>query len=186
MSRERLEPHLQSILESTRGIAFFGTPHNGAGLARWAELVARYVGVVTQTNTELLEVLQRESEVLARIQNGFDGVARSRAAKGQPIEITCFYETLPLPGLGLIVPQHSAILLGFNASIGIHANHRDMTKFYNVEDPGFVAVYRELSRWIKGITKAEAVRENKALVQVSVALEPAEKIVNAAQVTPCK
>ncbi|KAI8627090.1 hypothetical protein F5Y19DRAFT_477980 [Xylariaceae sp. FL1651] len=40
-SRERPEPHLQNILRSTRGIAFLGTPHHGAGLARWAELLAR-------------------------------------------------------------------------------------------------------------------------------------------------
>ncbi|KAK3347075.1 hypothetical protein B0T25DRAFT_293932 [Lasiosphaeria hispida] len=46
-----------------------------------------------------------------------------------------------------VVPQRRATLLG-RTSIGIHANHIDMTKFATVEDAGFRAVYRELERWI--------------------------------------
>lgn len=46
------------------------------------------------------------------------------------------------------MPQDSAILPG-HISIGIHGNHMDMTKFANVDDPGFVAVCGELGRWIR-------------------------------------
>lgn len=101
-SKQRTERHLQNILRWTRGIAFLGTPHHGAGLARWAELLSRSIGVVKQTNPEIVEVLRRDSEVLARIQESFHTIVMTRSKEGQPIEISCFYEELPLLGVGLV------------------------------------------------------------------------------------
>ncbi|KAB5513496.1 hypothetical protein GE09DRAFT_1179745 [Coniochaeta sp. 2T2.1] len=145
-SRERPEQHLQNILRSTRGIAFLGAPHHGAGLARWAELLARAVGVVKQTNTEIVAVLQSESEVLARIQDSFHTMVMSRGRDGSGlIDICCFYEELPLLGLGQVVPQHSAILPGY-IPIGIRSNHMDMARFAAADDPGFVALVAHSDR----------------------------------------
>ena len=94
---------MRSILYSTRGILFLGTPHHGSGLAEWAEKFARSIGVLKQTNSEIVAVLKRDSEVLARIQSGFHAMIRSRSKDGlRPIEITCFYEELPLPGVGVV------------------------------------------------------------------------------------
>jgi pimeloyl-ACP methyl ester carboxylesterase len=102
-SRQRSEPHLQNILHSTRGIIFMGTPHHGAGLATWAERLSRSIGLVKQTNSEIVEVLKRDSEVLARIQDSFHTMVMARGKEGlPPIEISCFYEELPLPGVGLV------------------------------------------------------------------------------------
>jgi hypothetical protein len=102
-SRQRSERHLQNILHSTRGIIFLGTPHHGAGLARWAELLSRSIGLVKQTNSKIVEVLKRDSEVLARIQDSFHTLVMARSGDGlPPIEISCFYEELPLPGVGLV------------------------------------------------------------------------------------
>ncbi|KAK3896423.1 sesB-related regulatory [Staphylotrichum tortipilum] len=152
-SRQRTEPHLHNILQSTRGIAFLGTPHHGSGLARWAELLSRSIGIIKQTNTQIVEVLKRDSEVLARIQDGFHTMVLARGKEGQRIEISCFFEELPLPGIGQVVPQDSAILPGY-IPIGIHSNHMDMTKFASVDDPGFLAVCGELRRWTKQLGKA--------------------------------
>ncbi|KAK3292166.1 uncharacterized protein B0H64DRAFT_364874 [Chaetomium fimeti] len=154
-SKERPEQHLQNIFRSTRGIAFLGTPHHGAGLARWAELLARSIGVIKQTNTEIVAVLKHESEVLARIQDSFHTMVLSRSGEGlQPIDISCFYEELPLLGIGEVVPQHSAILPGY-IPIGIHSNHTDMARFVSADDPGFTAVCGELRRWIKQMDAIE-------------------------------
>ncbi|KAJ4287135.1 hypothetical protein N0V88_007757 [Collariella sp. IMI 366227] len=162
-SRQRPEPHLHNVLQLTRGIAFLGTPHHGSGLARWAELLSRSIGVIKQTNTQIVEVLKRDSEVLARIQDGFHTMVKARSREGlPPIEISCFYEELPLQGVGLVVPQDSAILPGY-IPIGIHSNHSDMTKFTSTDDPGFVAVSGELRRWIRDIEAAESRRENLPL-----------------------
>ncbi|KAM7190487.1 hypothetical protein V8F33_009470 [Rhypophila sp. PSN 637] len=136
-SRQRPEQHLQNILHSTCGIIFLGTPHHGAGLARWAELLLRSIGLVKQTNSNIVEVLRRDSEVLARIQDSFYTMIMARSKEGLPlIEITCFYEELLLPGVGFVVLKDSAILSGY-IPIGIHGNHRDMAKFTGLDDPGF-------------------------------------------------
>ncbi len=101
-SRQRTEPHLRNVLQSTRGIAFLGTPHHGAGLARWGELLSQSIGIIKQANTKIVEVLKRDSEVLARIQDGFHTMVQARSKEGQPIEISCFFEELPLPYLGQV------------------------------------------------------------------------------------
>ncbi|KAF2497385.1 hypothetical protein BU16DRAFT_457660 [Lophium mytilinum] len=161
---QRPEDHLRSILHSTHGIVFLGTPHHGSGLAQWAEQIARSIGVLKQTNPEIIAVLKRDSEVLARIQDGFHTMIRSRSKEGlRPIEITCFYEELPLPSIGEVVPRHSAILPGY-IPIGIRSNHMDMTKFESEDDPGFTAVAGELSRWAKDVAwHADATSTTAAL-----------------------
>ncbi|MCJ1264720.1 hypothetical protein MMC22_004595 [Lobaria immixta] len=74
---------------------------------------------------------------------------RARANDRDPaIAITCFYEQLPLPGIGEIVPKNSAILPAYT-SVGIHDNHTGMTKFEFEDDPGFKSVSGELQRWVK-------------------------------------
>ena len=80
-----------------------GTPHRGAGLAVWGEVLARSLGLIKQTNPAIVEVLTRKSEVLARIQDSFFTLVRSRDQDNlPPVEITCFFEELPLVGLGLV------------------------------------------------------------------------------------
>jgi hypothetical protein len=67
----------------------------------WAEMLARSIGLLKQTNTQILQVLQTDSEVLARIQDSFHAMVRARGQEDmRPLEITCFYEELPLPGIG--------------------------------------------------------------------------------------
>jgi hypothetical protein len=113
-SRQRPESHLQKILQCTRGIIFLGTPHHGSGLARWAEMLAKSIGFLKQTNPKILQVLQNDSEVLARIQDSFHAMVRARNQdRMQPIEITCFFEELPLPGIGDVsnlVPRVARII----------------------------------------------------------------------------
>jgi hypothetical protein len=103
LARQRPEKHLRNILDYTRGIVFLGTPHHGSGLALWAERLAKTIGVLKQTNPHILEVLESDSEVLARVQDGFHTMVRSQNLdRLQPIEITCFYEELPLVGVGIV------------------------------------------------------------------------------------
>jgi hypothetical protein len=66
-------------------------------------MLAVIIGVLKQTNPEILAVLGRESEVLARVQDEFHTMVRSRNQERlQSIEITCFFEELPLPGVGVV------------------------------------------------------------------------------------
>lgn len=113
------------------------------------------INVIKQTNSKIVEVLRRDSEVLARIQDSFHTMVLTRnKTKGYAIEITCFYEQLPLPRIGFVVPQDSATLPGYN-QIGIHGNHKQMIKFSEAHDAGFMAICGELKRWIGSLALAE-------------------------------
>ncbi|KAI8662890.1 hypothetical protein NCS56_01093800 [Fusarium sp. Ph1] len=150
-AKQRPEAHLQSIFHLTRGIVFLGTPHHGSSLAKWGEMLSRSVGMMKQTNTDIVQLLTRDSEVLARIQDCFHTLIMARnKEQANDIDITCFYEELPMKRIGVVVPKHSATLPGY-ISIGIHSNHAQMTKFGSRTEPGFVAICGELKRWIKKI-----------------------------------
>lgn len=150
-AKQRSEAHLQKIFHLTRGIVFLGTPHHGSSLAKWGEMLSRSVGMMKHTNTEIVRLLTRDSEVLARIQDCFHTLIMARNKEGtNNIEITCFYEELPMKRIGVVVPKHSATLPGY-ISIGIHSDHAQMTKFGSRTEPGFVAVCGELKRWVKKI-----------------------------------
>lgn len=79
-----------------------GTPHSGAALAKWAELLAKSLGLLKQTTKKIVEVLTVESEVLGRIQTDFHTMIRDLSQKGDSISITCFYEEIALPGIGKV------------------------------------------------------------------------------------
>jgi hypothetical protein len=59
---------LASILPSTLGILFMGTPHGGSRLASWGSTVASYVNVFRGTNREILGNLQPGSSDLQRTE----------------------------------------------------------------------------------------------------------------------
>ncbi|CAI6087630.1 unnamed protein product [Clonostachys chloroleuca] len=141
--------HLPKIHEQTIGIQFLGTPHQGSDLASWAKLVSRYLFPIRQTNSDITGVLRQDSEELARIQHSFHLRLQLRPQLGLPaISITYFFEELPTPHLGVIVPKESATRPGCN-NIGIHANHSNMTKFEDANDDGFLKVSGELRRYIE-------------------------------------
>lgn len=77
-AQQRPERHLKKVLHCTRGMVFLGTPHHGAGLVYWAESLAKAIGVLKQTNPEILAVLKNDFEVLERVQHGFHTMIRSR------------------------------------------------------------------------------------------------------------
>ncbi|KAG8411882.1 hypothetical protein J3458_015177 [Metarhizium acridum] len=75
---------------------------------------------------------------------------REQKQKCRDLKVTCFYEELPMPVVGKVVPKNSATLEGYNA-ISIHANHSDMVKFSSEDDNGYRRVLGELDRWYKWI-----------------------------------
>ena len=79
-----------------------GTPLRGADLAQWASRLAQSIGLIKQTNHRILDVLQRESETLSQIQDNFSHLVRKREHNGPVIELTCMFEEVPVPGVGLV------------------------------------------------------------------------------------
>ena len=68
-------------------------------------MFAKYLGLIKQTNPQILEILKSDSEVLARIKEDFHTMIRARGLKRErPMNITCCYEEMPLPGIGEVSP----------------------------------------------------------------------------------
>ncbi|KAL8819638.1 MAG: hypothetical protein Q9191_007691 [Dirinaria sp. TL-2023a] len=150
-SKNAAEAHLLQIERSTAGIVFLGTPHCGADLAAWAALGTRMASLaspIVRTNRDILTVLEPGSEILRLVENSFHSILRRREEEGTKIQITCFYEELPVTGLGEIVPLRSAEISGYPCDM-IHANHMDMTKFPHRNDRGYDAVLGEILRWTR-------------------------------------
>jgi hypothetical protein len=146
LSRHNPEIHLRGIFNCTVAIAFMGTPHKGSWMADWASIPASALGLVKSVNKSLLEILQTNSQALELLQADFWSMIRERQKAGQPPEVTCFFEELPLPGIGTIVSKESATLEGYN-SLSIHANHPGMVRFASTEENGFKRLLGELLRW---------------------------------------
>jgi len=144
ISRESRFPHLQGIEACTVGICFLGTPHHGADLAKWGSILTNIVNIAKPANSAPVRLLERDSEMLRDVQDGFHNLLEKRKDEGAKIRITCFYETLPLVRL-LVVPKDSAVISG-ELSYPIRANHIDMTKFSSREAPGYEDVIGEIQR----------------------------------------
>ena len=106
---DHAEQHEKQILEYTRAIAFFGTPHQGSELASWATIVNNMANLVKRTNTDIVKGLQSDSEALENVTQGFHTMLQSRErANGAKIQITCFVEELPVTkaGKSFMVKKH--------------------------------------------------------------------------------
>jgi hypothetical protein len=145
ISRQNPEAHLRQISNCTRGMAFLGTPHRGSWAADWAKIPAWSLGQVKSTNRSILDVLQINNQYLEFIQTSFLSLLRDLDKKGRPLQITCFFEELPMPGIGTIVSKLSASLEGYS-TFSIHANHSNMAKFGSAEESGFKRLLGELVR----------------------------------------
>jgi hypothetical protein len=96
--------HLKRISTYTMGIIFAGTPHRGAPHASYAKVLASMVQLMAvSVNKEILNVLERESELLVRINQSFANFLANRKGRGLPeTEITCFAEELETGKFGLV------------------------------------------------------------------------------------
>jgi protein SERAC1 len=139
---------LKKIFECTKGIIFMGTPHAGSWIANWAILPASALGIVKSTNKPLLKILQTDDQFLESIQGRFLGMIRDLREINRRLEVTCFFEELPLPVAGEVVSKASATFPGYNL-ISIHANHSDMVRFASPDETGYKRVLGELTRWTK-------------------------------------
>src|SRR5271170_4028519 len=56
--------HHKSIKTSTYGIVFMGTPHQGGEGVAWGKRLVYVASIFAKTNDKLLNVLERDSEIL--------------------------------------------------------------------------------------------------------------------------
>jgi hypothetical protein len=76
-------------------------------VADWAKISAGALGLVKSTNKSLLEILRTDNQLLEAIQVDFWSMIRELRENGRRLEITCFFEELPLPVVGKVVSKDS-------------------------------------------------------------------------------
>ncbi|KAJ5935568.1 alpha/beta-hydrolase [Penicillium verhagenii] len=152
LSQNAAERESRALFDCLEGIAFMGTPHKGAWMADWAKIPASVFGLVKSTNVTLLDILQRDNQLLNSIQLDFLTMIRRLRESGRGIGVTCFFEELPFPVVGRIVTEESATLDGYEI-YSIYANHRDMVRFGSEEDPGFKRLLWKLLAWTPQVGK---------------------------------
>lgn len=121
-SRSAAQTVLRQVEQYTAGIVFLEVPHCGSDLAAWASLGTRIANILQPANKDIVGVLEPGSEMLRVVEKGFSSILSLRKDAGHEIPVTCFYEELPVIGIGEIVPLHSAELKPYGC-YGIHANH---------------------------------------------------------------
>jgi len=72
-------PDIASILLATRGIIFLGTPHRRNRAESLSKLVATIVQSVQGVDDNLMSDLERESQTLDRITDGFSQILNRRS-----------------------------------------------------------------------------------------------------------
>jgi hypothetical protein len=107
ISRGSSQAHVKALLFNVNAIAFMGTPHLGSRQAEWAQPITHLSALLRKTNKEIVAVLKPGSEMLANLQQEFHTMLEDRRRnEGRWIEIFCFYEELPYPGIGEVYLNH--------------------------------------------------------------------------------
>ena len=99
-SRSARQIYLRQVESYTMGIVFLRVPHYGADIASWASLGTRMVNMLRRANKDIVEVLKPGSEMLRITEKAFRNNLSLRKDEGREISITCFYEELPVIGVG--------------------------------------------------------------------------------------
>lgn len=104
LSNESFEAEHQ-LIDSLFGILFLGTPHAGSDLSKFALALGNLIkfSSMKRPNTRLIAVLERNSEVLAGIQDSFStAIAKREVQKKNRVRIHCCIEEYPVSGLGRV------------------------------------------------------------------------------------
>jgi hypothetical protein len=90
----------KDIVDSTCGIVFLGTPHNGSPLSMPAAALA-FVSGILGSDTTLLYALRDNSAQLFDLENNFRNLVNNQEGRREKLKIVSFYEKLPTRAFGL-------------------------------------------------------------------------------------
>lgn len=148
----------KDVVDSTCGVVFLGTPHNGSALSMPAAALA-FVSGVLGSDTTLLYTLRDNSAQLFDLESDFRNLVNNQEGRREKLKIVSFYEKLPTRAFGLFsigkvsssalylslddcltlsktVEESSAIGIAYKW-IPVYVNHVDLNKSPKI--------YRELT-----------------------------------------
>lgn len=126
------------ILKYTKGVAFFGTPHDGGHGARLGDSIVRVLHAFTgNVRNDIMEWLRTDSFLSNHLAENF-----VRRAKN--LRVVSFMENLPISRhFGLVVPQSSSGLYWSEPAetrVPMEATHTTICKFASQEDDLYIRV----------------------------------------------
>ena len=100
LSEQTIYPHWKQMDRCTIGVIFLGTPHRGSDLTPFAASVANILKAGgKRVNKEILQLLNRNSEILADVEETYAVWLRRNSSR---FDLTCFFEELELPAVGMV------------------------------------------------------------------------------------
>ncbi|KAH7010585.1 uncharacterized protein B0I36DRAFT_300281 [Microdochium trichocladiopsis] len=137
------QAHLLSIPQSTVGLLFFGTPHQGADPLNIAHRVLKSLaGLGVQYNDSIVQTLLQRGEYLNSIQDSFVILSKHRRWT-----IFSFQEEFEDGRLGKKVVEDESSCIGdpeLETKRHIGKDHRDMVRFSGDSDPEYQKVAHAL------------------------------------------
>ena len=128
----------QDMVRSVSAIVFLATPHRGTNLA---EILNRVLTVSFQSPKNFITDLNKNSSALEELNEQFRHVAPR-------LSIVSFYETLatPVGPTRLQVLEKDSSILGYPKEISkaLNADHHDVCKYSDPEDPNYISVRNAL------------------------------------------
>lgn len=146
-------PEFESVATRVHSIFFLATPHRGSNLAA---LLTKILHVAHGARPFVLD-LHRNSLATQSINDEFSHHC-------QKLQLFSFYKTLPTNygiGKGLVVDKDLA-MLGFpnERTAYMHANHRDICKYTDKNDPNYLTVRNALASIIDSIRSRTSLPQN--------------------------
>ncbi|KAI3332754.1 hypothetical protein F4824DRAFT_474266 [Ustulina deusta] len=141
---------LSRVLQMTHGVIFLGTPHRGSSAATYGRVAfwLTKIFALQNANTNLISSLERDSDMLDRISTAFI----ETLAKAECLKLWSFAEEKQIRWgiIGMhIVPPESAKIGHERENWGtISGDHRQIAKYLEATDEGFVKVSSVLKGWI--------------------------------------
>ncbi|CAN9319219.1 unnamed protein product [Alternaria alternata] len=129
----------------------------GADKARWLNTLMKVNNVLNKSNRDIVALLEPSSEMLANLQREFHTMLEKRREKeGKRVKLYCFYEELPVRGIGKKIVEDNSAVLSPTENAAIHGTHMSMTKFVDGKDTGYCRVQGQIWLWVKALNYPNA------------------------------
>ncbi|EJP61137.1 vegetative incompatibility protein HET-E-1 [Beauveria bassiana ARSEF 2860] len=140
----------KEIVDSTSGILFLGTPHQGSPMSLFGILAAR-ISSVFGSSMGLLLSLSSHRDKLSDLDERFDECMKMKEGRRQRTEIVALREAKPTRmfgwlSIGLVVPRDSARGSHGAITIDIDTDHSGLNKCKTTEDKLYINLKQVLTR----------------------------------------
>jgi hypothetical protein len=126
--------HYRHIVRSISAMVFLATPHRGTDLAQVLDILLR---AAFQSSRSFIKELKQSSPAIEELNEQFRHVAPR-------MSIFTFYEMLAtnVGGQRIVVLNKESSILGYAEEIskGLNADHHDVCKYSNTDDPNYISV----------------------------------------------